>query len=276
MPVVQNSVVIVSCNKKKALWALLKSLKIEEATTSEVIVVDSASFDGSADMVAEDFPQVQLIRCGHNRGFASAAGRGIAKAMGQAIVLCHGDIVAEIHTLVELADRVRMGSSSASSQRVVAAVPRIVGVDGAEQPSVGRLPGLGRGMIGVFNPSVARKCYTSSLDHVADHEWTTLTCMAIDAEALTRIGSLDPQFFLYWADADLCQRIHDRGYRIAIRRDVKVTHTGRSPNDPLPDELRRLMRRDQRRYFAKHRPAWEGKLLGVDEKIYKFISRESA
>jgi GT2 family glycosyltransferase len=275
VPVPQNSIVVVNYNRKPALHAMLAALELEQSITTEVIVVDNASMDGSADMVAEEFPQVRLVRGQHNRGFAASAQRGINSAKGTVAVLCHSDLVAPIHTFAELADRLREGAKNTSGGRIVAAVPRLIGRDRADQPSVGRLPGLGRGMIGVFNPSAARKCYVPFLDHVADHEWVGLTCFAIDLEALGRLGTLDPRFFLYYADADLCQRIHDKGWRIVIRRELGVVHTGASPNDPLPDYLKRIMRKDQQHYFSKHRPTWERKLLDVDEKLYRLLSREA-
>jgi GT2 family glycosyltransferase len=275
MAVAQNSLIIVNYNKKPALHAMLSALEIEHATTTEVIVVDNASFDGSADMVASEFPQVRLIRGQHNRGFAASAQRAINSATGTVAILCHADLVAPIFTFAELADHIRVGTKSGAGSRIVAAIPRLIGRDRVDQPTVGRLPGLGRGMIGVFKPSAARKLNVPYLDHVADHEFASFTCIAIDLDALSRIGMLDPRFFLYYADADVCQRIHDKGWRIAIRRDLNVVHTGSSPNDPLPDPLKRIMRKDQQLYFAKHRPTWERKVLDVDEKLYRFLSREA-
>jgi GT2 family glycosyltransferase len=275
MPVAaQNSIVIVNHNNKKALWGMLGSLDIEHSYLSEVIVVDSASTDGSAEMVEKEFPRVRLIVRSHNRGFPSAAMRGIHKAKGKVLVLCHSDLVTDLHALEELADRVR--TRNTTGQHVAAAIPRLVSPDGTDQPCVGRLPGLGRGMIGVFNPLVARKAEVPTLDHVADHEWTTLACIALDGELFARAGSIDERFFLYWADADLCQRLHDRGHRIVIDRDVTVAHGGHSPNDNRPEPLMQIMREDQQRYFEKHRPGWEQKLLNVDQKIHKLLHRESA
>jgi N-acetylglucosaminyl-diphospho-decaprenol L-rhamnosyltransferase len=275
MAIAQNSIIIVSHNKKASLRAMLEALELEHATTSEIIVVDNASFDDSADMVASEFPQVKLIRGQHNRGFAASAQRGINSASGTVAILCHGDLIAPIHTLAELADHLRVATQKGAGSRTVAAIPRVLGKDRVDQPTVGRLPGLGRGMIGVFNPSAARRLYVPYLDHVADHEWASFTCFAIDLEALGRIGMLDPRFFLYYADADLCHRIHDKGWRIAIRRDLSVVHTGASGNDPLPEHLKRIMRKDQQQYFTKHRSSWEQKLLNVDAKLYRFLSREA-
>jgi GT2 family glycosyltransferase len=269
-----NSIVIVNYNNKKALWGMLGSLKLEQAPATEVIVVDSASTDGSVEMVKKEFRHVRLIVRAHNRGFASAIVRGIDKVNGSVIIVCHSDLVTDVHVLGELADRVRERNTAGA--RVVAAVPRLVGPDDTDQPSIGKLPGLARGVVGVFNPVLARKCEVPTLDHVADHEWTPLVCMALDTEMLARLGSIDERFFLYWADADLCKRIHEKGFRIAIRRDLRVVHAGHSPNEPLPDPLMKIMRQDLQHYFEKHSPSWQHKMLTVDEKLAKFIRRESA
>src|SRR5262245_31475695 len=212
---VQNSVVIINHNSKDALTKLLANLAVGQAVTSEVIVVDSGSFDGSADLVHEDFPTVRLIRLEDNLGFSAASNRGFADATGQVIVFCHADIVAEIHQLAELADRVREGEEA----RVVAALPRLTREDGAELPLVGSLPGLGAAMLGMFTPSVSRGCEIPVLDHVADNEWAQMPCAAINADILQKLGGFDERFFVYYADADLCARLHEKSLRIAIRRD---------------------------------------------------------
>ena len=267
---VQNSIVIVHFNQAKSLRRMLANLHLEQLMASEVIVVDNASPDDSAAMVKRQFPQVKLVRRETNKGFAVGANRGIRQALGDVVVVCHGDLVADVHVLAELADRVREGAP----RRVVAAVPRVLDEDGGEQPFVGELPGLGRAVVGVYKPETAHRCDVPSLDHVADHEWARFTCVALSGDFIGAAGAFDERFFLYWADADLCQRIHDRSYRILIAPDLKVVHTGRSPNDELPPRLARLMRKDQERYFAKHRPKWQHGVLKLSTKLKKLIRKD--
>src|SRR5688572_20537391 len=143
MPV-QNSIVIVNFDNATGLRRMLANLKMEESTASEVIVVDNASGDDSAAVVKRDFPHVKLVRREKNKGFAVGANRGIRQALGDVVVVCHSDVLADVHVLAELADRVREGAT----RRVVAAVPRVIDARGGEQPFVGELPGLGRAMVG--------------------------------------------------------------------------------------------------------------------------------
>jgi hypothetical protein len=221
-------------------------------------------------MLRAEFPQVKRIRREYNRGFAVAANRGIAQAMGSVVVICHSDLITTIHTLAELADRVREGAS----RRVAAAVPRLLNAQTHDEPLVGRLPGLGRALFGVFKPATARRCYVPHLDHVSDHEWARFACVALSADILHSLGNFDERFFLYYADADLCQRIHERSYRILVASDLPVAHTGRDPDDDPPPHLARIMREDQRRYFEKHRPRWEQAMLRMDAKIHAWLRSE--
>jgi GT2 family glycosyltransferase len=268
---IQNSIVIVNFNNAPGLRRMLANLKLEESMASEVIVVDNASTDESAAVVKRQFPHVTLVRRERNKGFAVGANRGIRKASGDVVVVCHSDLIADVHVLAELADRVREGAS----RRVVAAVPRVIDARGHEQPFVGELPGLGRAVVGAFKPHAPRRCHLPRLDHVADHEWARFTCVALGGDLLAKAGAFDERFFLYWADADLCHRIHDRSYRLVIARDLKVVHTGSSPNVEPPPQLAKVMREDQQRYFAKHRPKWQRGVLRLNNKLSSWIKKDS-
>ena len=86
------SVVIVSFNTKDLTRKCIRTLEREsEGVSVEVIVVDNASRDGSADMLAEEFPYAKLIRSDENLGFAGANNRGFDVATGRYIVLLNSD-----------------------------------------------------------------------------------------------------------------------------------------------------------------------------------------
>lgn len=265
---VLTSIAIVSFNQKPALRALLTALDVEHAPNTEFVVVDNASFDGSAEMVAEEFPHARLVRLKTNKGFAAAANRAMLESIAPVVVLCQADIIATVHVLLELADRLR----EAAGRRAAAIFPRQLGKDKAEHPSVAPLPGLGRGMAGIFNPPAAAGAFVPFLDHVAPGEWGLLACAAFNADILQQIGGFDERFFLYYADADVCQRLHDRDYRILIAKDLSVVHL--SAGQPLPPHLRRIMRKDQLHYFQKHRPFWQHDLLAAADQVRQWVVKE--
>jgi N-acetylglucosaminyl-diphospho-decaprenol L-rhamnosyltransferase len=250
---ISNSIVIVNFNARAALLALLKSLALHEATSTEVIVVDSASTDGSVEAARAQAPQAKVMRLETNRGFYSAANKGIDRAEGDVVVVCHSDVIADIHTLAELGDQAR----ETEGRKVAAVVPRFVGVDGAEQPFVATLPKLTTGVAGALHPLAAWQCRVPFLDHLAENEWARFACVALNRNYLTTTGAFDPKFFLYYGDADQCARIHAKQLRILVSKTVKVTHAGAALGKEIPPHLLRILRKDQERYAQKHLPSWQ-------------------
>src|SRR5687767_9484401 len=93
------SVVVVSYNTRDKLRRCLECIEREH----EVIVVDNASADRSAEMVEADFPHVCLIRNEENRGFGAANNQGIAIAKGALVLLLNSDAYAEPGAISQLA-----------------------------------------------------------------------------------------------------------------------------------------------------------------------------
>src|SRR5574344_324590 len=88
------SIIIVSYNTCPLLYACLRSVYEHTAGVSyEVIVVDNKSNDGSAQMVARDFPQVHMIVNEKNIGFGAANNRGLDGARGKYIFYLNSDTI---------------------------------------------------------------------------------------------------------------------------------------------------------------------------------------
>lgn len=257
---------MVNHNCSGPLAQMLSALEMEQSLTTEVIVVDSASTDDSVALVRQSFPTVRIIEMPMNRGFAAAANRAMLDVAGDIAIVCSSELVAPVHTLAELGDRVRQGAAA----RMAVALPRLIDSSRDELPIVGRLPGALRGTLGIFSPPLARRVEVPPLDHVPDHQWALLHCAAFECGLLHRLGGFDERFFRYYYDADVCLRLHERSYRISIQRDLPVVYTGPSERSAAP-HLRRLMRLDQHRFFQKHRPTWEQGLLRLDEKVWRLL-----
>jgi len=118
---VDLSILIVSWNTRELLAGCLASgsgergagsgsqspLPALRSPLSEIIVVDNASTDGSAAMLRERFPQVQLIENRENVGFARANNQGVAHSRGRYVVLLNSDTVVHpgaLKTLVAFMD----------------------------------------------------------------------------------------------------------------------------------------------------------------------------
>lgn len=274
---INNSIVIVYYKSKGPLLAMLRRMRLNEATGTEVIVVDSASFDDDGlDETVKQYPSIKPLRLERNRGFYAAANKGIGAAEGDIIVLCHADVLGDVHNFAELSDQLREASArKGSGKRTAAIVPQLMGVDGEPQPSIGTLPTLRSELIGAFFPTAGLKCKVPALDHLTDHQWARFACVALHRELLAPLGPMDPKFFMYGGDADYCARMHTRQLRIQISQSVRVTHAGAGINKEIPDHLLRILRKDQRLYADKyfgglskalvHTAASLGGLLGKDK-----------
>ena len=86
------SIIIVNWNTREMLAGCLESVAgCRSQVACETFVIDNASTDGSAVMVREHFPWVQLIQNTENVGFAAANNQGIREATGRYVVLLNSD-----------------------------------------------------------------------------------------------------------------------------------------------------------------------------------------
>ena len=128
------SIIIVNWNTRDMLRNCLASIPGQDGLQKEIIVIDNASEDGSAAMVAGEFPDVRLIRNGANLGFATATNQGLRAAGGRHLLLLNSD------TLVlgdVLADSVRYMDEHADVGMMGC---RVLNEDGTTQMTCSRYP----------------------------------------------------------------------------------------------------------------------------------------
>lgn len=85
------SIIIPTYNRRHCLGRAIDSVLNQDHGSVEIIVVDDASPDGTADWVAEAYPQVRLIRNPVNRGVAAARNAGLAAGRGEFIAFLDDD-----------------------------------------------------------------------------------------------------------------------------------------------------------------------------------------
>jgi GT2 family glycosyltransferase len=224
------SIIIISFNTRSILRECLQS--VEAATGSlklETIVVDNASRDGSMEMVRSEFPHVIVIESPVNLGFGGANNLGFQSASGRYTVLLNSDAFLGVDTL-----RISMEKMDADSL-VGLAGGRLVGRDGALQPSARMFPGLLTQILVMSN--LANRYSKSKFFGQADRTWADPMIEAevdwvpgaysiIRSDIIHKIGFFDPCFFLYYEEVDLCVRIQKAGYRIMYWPEVVVVHVG--------------------------------------------------
>jgi GT2 family glycosyltransferase len=224
------SVVIVSFNTRDLLRDCLNTLAREAGIlTYEALVVDSASRDDSAGMIAREFPDVRLFRSDVNLGFAGANNVAFPECRGRYIVLLNSDAFLTPGALTRSVEHMDANPSAG-----IGGV-RLVGRDGSWQPSARMFPSLLNdflmlsGLSSRFPKSrfFGRVDRTwASPDEEAEVDWVPGAYSIIRREALEKVGYFDGRFFLYYEEVDLCRRFKNAGYKVCYFPDIVVTHLG--------------------------------------------------
>jgi GT2 family glycosyltransferase len=238
------STIIVSFNTRELLQECLQSLLAECArlpvgTTSEVIVVDNASADGSAEMVAKAFSNaptpVRLLRSNINLGFGAANNLAIEAAQGRYLVLLNSDAFFHPGALARAIEHM-----DANPQAGIGGA-RLVGRDGEPQLSARVFHSVLRDAL-VLSGLASRGFGSEGLswaetDRPAEVDWVTGAFMILRREALAKTALFDPEFFLYCEEVDLCRRVKAAGYRVLYWPDVVVTHLGGESSRTLSEHI---------------------------------------
>jgi len=223
------SVIIVNYNVKDFLEQALISLKRAlKDISSQIIVVDNASIDGSVQMLKERFPDVKLIENPENAGFSAGNNIGLDHADGDFIVLLNPDTVVQEDTfsrLLEFFDKTPDAS---------AATCKILNPDGTfsidcrhsvPSPAAAfwKLTGLSR----LFPKSKIFGRYNLTyldVDETYQVEAVSGSFMMMRTEIVKKVGRLDEDFFMYCEDIDYCHRINQAGGKIYYVPDSQIIH----------------------------------------------------
>lgn len=270
-------IVVTSYNTRELLRACLRSIYANEGDLSlEVCVVDNASSDGSAEMVAAEFPQVNLIAGTENVGYPAANNRGLeALGFGRSrvpnarsqtprfVLLLNPDTELPPDALVKMLDFM------AEHPDAGAAGPKLVRPDGSldlacrrsfPTPEVAfyRLTGLSRlfpnnQRFGEYNLTYLDP------DQVVEVDSVVGAFMLVRAEAIEQAGLMDEDFFMYGEDLDWAYRIKAAGWKIYYNPAVTVLHVKRASTRHCPRaqvEFYRAMDVFYRKHYAGRTPWW--------------------
>lgn len=222
------SVIVVSFNTRALLHTCLASVARLELP-HELVVVDNASSDGSADMVAQAFPQAVLLRQSTNEGFGRANNAGMALARGDVFVLLNSDARLLDGRLALLIERVR------AQPRIGIVGPRLRYPDGRLQPSAYRFGSLGLMALeewGLYKLLPRARRAELLLGGYWDHgrertvDWLVGACLVVRREVYTRTAGFDPSLFLYGEEVEWCRRVHAAGFEVLYAPLAEIEHVG--------------------------------------------------
>ncbi len=251
------SIIIVTFDSLRHIDACLASLPPAlEGLASEVVVVDNASSDGTADAVRTRFPQVRVIDAGANRGFASGVNTGLASSSGRYVVWLNPDariVEGRFTDVVEWLD--------AHPDTGIVGL-RLVDEDGRVEPSDRGFPSYHSAIghrysvltrLWPSNPFSARYLRTGGdRDGVRDADWVSGAALAHRREVAARLEGLDEQFFMYCEDVDFCYRARQAGWLTRYVPLVTVRHEIGGSAGRVKPAMIRTRHESLWKYYRKH------------------------
>jgi GT2 family glycosyltransferase len=250
------SVVVVSWNAKAFLLKCIQSIIRQSVPDPpEIIVVDNASTDESAQAVNDNYPGVTVIRNDGNYGFAKANNIGIRASGGTYLFLINSDVVVSegcfqqcVRYMDEHPDIGMLG-------------PRIVGSDGNVQRSCMGYPSLWNTLcraLALDSLFPNSRLFGGHLLTFWNHDETRTVevingCFwVLRRSAVEQVGLLDERFFIYGEDVDWCRRFNESGWKVVFLSEADALHYGgaSSANSPIRFDIE--MQRANYQYWTKH------------------------
>jgi GT2 family glycosyltransferase len=195
------SVVIVTWNRKTDLLDAIKSVYDQAHQCFEVIVVDNASTDGTAEMLSRSYPEVRLITLKHNTGASAGRSVGIAAAKGDFIFMLDSDASLAHDTLTKIVSKFQAEMD--------------VGVIACK-------------IINAFSGALDSWIFTEKNKVDQDREFLSYSfCSAgaaIRREAVEQAGVFWDKLFIYGEEDDLSLRVWDAGYKILYWPQAVIYH----------------------------------------------------
>ena len=248
------SIIIVSWNVCELLQNCLYSVFAQQGVALQLIVVDSASSDGSPEMVAELFPQVELIACETNVGFPHGNNIGLERANGRFILLLNPDTVLHDNALA------KMVGYLAQNHSVGIVGPQLLNGDGSVQSSRRRFPTLRTAFFEstwlqpMAPQTVLDRYYVRDVadDKTAVVDWVMGACLMTRQEVVSQVGGLDEAYFMYSEELDYCRRVHQAGWQVVYYPQARVTHLSGKSSEQAVTRRHINFNQAKLRYFRKY------------------------
>ncbi len=283
------AVIIVTWNVRELVLDALDSLYRDLAGSglnAEVLVVDSASSDGTVSAVQQRFPQVAITASDKNLGFGRANNLGLAKLgfdgsrpaaeLPKAVYLLNPDTITEPGATRALYDAL-MADASAGL-----AGARLSFGDGSFQHGAFGFPGLrqlwaeffpvpGRWLEGRFNGRYPHQLYDAG--HPFEVDFTLGATMMLKREVVQQTSGFDTDFFMYCEEIDWAWRIHSAGWRVLCVPTAHVIHLGGQSTGQVRPRSTINLWESRLHLFNKHYPACKNHLarwmvrLGMQRRI---------
>ncbi|KIX15296.1 glycosyltransferase family 2 protein [Dethiosulfatarculus sandiegensis] len=236
-------IIILNWNQWQLTAECLNSLKKLNYSNFKILLVDNGSTDDSCLELQNRFPEQEILKSNKNLGFGGGCNLGMQKALKEGadfIWLLNNDATADTNALKAMVNlaREKPGLGAIGSQ-----------VLDAKQPHAVQAWGGGRiSLIWGRSWHIKDRTADTKLDYLIG------ASLLLKAEALRKVGLFDPGFFLYWEDADLCQRLKKAGWGLAVAEDSRIFHRGNASMQGQGRKWALFFTQSSRRFFIAHAP----------------------
>lgn len=236
----KTSIVILTLNQLPLTIQCLESIKRGTPEEHEIIIVDNASTDGTAQYLKTHYKELKVIENKENLGFAKGCNQGIAVAEGDSILFLNNDTVVPPGWLTPMLKALYSDSS--------------VGMSG---PVTNYISGHQR--IPVTYSDVkdmeqfAQDYCETKRGSVVEVRRLIGFCLLVKRSVLNEIGWFDERYGLgNYEDDDLCLRAIQHGYKLLIAEDSYIHHIGHASMGQNPSfDLPTLLQKNKKEAFQK-------------------------
>jgi|WetSurMetagenome_2_1015567.scaffolds.fasta_scaffold145862_2 GT2 family glycosyltransferase len=279
------SIIIVSWNVKDKLNKCLSHLFLSQTNFQfEVFVVDNGSHDGSAEMVAQEFPQVKLIANAGNLGFARAANQAFHQSSGELILLLNPDNFVFPLTLDNLLHWLKINRRAA-----IAGCRLLDRQNNTIRGQVRRFPGFCDQLAIVLKwpylfAHILDKYFWTDFDYdrAARVDSVRGSALAVRRSVLESVlpyerwkngQLLDERFFIWFEDVDLCRTFREEELEVWYTPAACCYDLVGQSFEQLPRlQAQKYFRASMLAYFKKWKPAWQYAILWLVWPIGLFLA----
>ncbi len=252
---VDLSIIIVNYNSKYYLRQCLNSIfNSPNKFKIEVFVSDNNSNDGSTDMIRREFPHVILIENKDNIGYSAAANMAIRESSGRYILILNNDIEVLNSSLNMMVD------TMVNNPAIGLLGCRLLNSNDTLQQSFGyfNLGFLSEAIQKIFfnrykrgNRLVGRYLYKIH-SKFREVDWISGACIMARREAMDDVGLMDENYFMFFEEIDLCNRVRKKGWKICYTPNAKMIHHGGKSSSAEFDRIMIEYRKSQLYFYKKH------------------------
>jgi hypothetical protein len=256
---IELSIIIVNWNSVDYLINCLRSIQEEtSAVKYEIIVVDNASFDGCAERLATEFPEVKFIQSEINLGFARANNLGASRACGEVLLFLNPDTEIKERAIERLYECI----CALPDCGIIGA--KLLNSDGSIQTTCIRsFPTILNQVLEIewlrrhFPKSSlwGTRSLFENTSKILEVNAVSGACLMIKRDIFEAVGMFSTSYFMYSEDIDLCLKVHRIGKKVYFcPQALVVHHSGKSSDQASSSHFSSILFCESRwRFFRKHK-----------------------